>query len=181
MAAKAYPQRYARAVFELALEQNELDRWQQDLQKLAALVANDEFRTIMESPKVKAEDKNHLIQEVLGAANPLALNLARLLVARTSIGLAGRIAAEYQRLLDEHHGVIKADVITAVPLDDADTMKLAADLGEMVGKKIDLTATVQPDILGGIVARVGGKLLDGSTRSKLAQLKRQLASGEKRR
>jgi F-type H+-transporting ATPase subunit delta len=181
MAAKAYPQRYARAVFELALEQNELDRWQQDLQKLAALVANDEFRTIMDSPKVKAEDKNHLIMEALGTANPLALNLARLLISRTSTGLAGQIAEEYQRLLDEHHGVIKASVITAVPLDDADKMKLAADLGQVVGKKIDLTATVQPDILGGIVARVGGKLLDGSTRSKLAQLKRQLASGEKRR
>ena len=181
MAAKAYPQRYARAVFELALESNELDRWQQDLRKLATLVASEEFRAIMDSPKVKADDKNRLVAEVLGTDNPLVLNLARLLIARTGIGLAGRIAEEYQRLLDEHHGVIKADVITAVPLDDSDKTKLAADLGEMVGKKIDLTATVQPDILGGIVARVGGKLLDGSTRSKLAQLKRQLASGEKRR
>jgi len=181
MAAKAYPQRYARAVFELALENNELDRWQQDLRKLATIVANEEFRTIMESPKVKAGDKNRLVAEVLGTDNPLALNLARLLIARTGIGLAGQIAEEYQRLLDEHHGVIKASVVTAVPLDDADKTKLAADLGQVVGKKIDLTATVQPDILGGIVARVGGKLLDGSTRSKLAQLKRQLASGEKRR
>ena len=60
-------------------------------------------------------------------------------------------------------------------------MKLATDIGQVVGKKIDLTATVQPEILGGIIARVGGKLLDGSTRSRLAQLKRQLASGEKRR
>ena len=181
MAAKAYPQRYARAVFELALAGNELDRWQQDLRKLAAIVANDEARTVLESPRITAENKNHLIQEVLGTVNPLALNLARLLVTRGSIGLAGQIAAEYQRLLDEHHGVIKADVITAVPLDDADKMKLATDIGQVVGKKIDLTATVQPEILGGIIARVGGKLLDGSTRSRLAQLKRQLASGEKRR
>jgi len=118
---------------------------------------------------------------VLGADNPLALNLARLLVARGSIGQAKQIAEEYQRLLDEHHGVIKANVITAVPLDDADKNKLAANLGQVVGKKVDLTATVQPDILGGIIARVGGKLLDGSTRSRLAQLKRQLSSGEKRR
>ena len=181
MAAKAYPQRYARAVFELALAGNELDRWQQDLRKLAAIVANDEARVVLESPRITAENKNHLIQEVLGTVNPLALNLARLLVTRGSIGLAGQIAAEYQRLLDEHHGVIKADVITAVPLDDADKMKLATDIGQVVGKKIDLTATVQPEILGGIIARVGGKLLDGSTRSRLAQLKRQLASGEKRR
>jgi F-type H+-transporting ATPase subunit delta len=181
MAAKAYPQRYARAVFELALAADELDRWQQDLRTMAALVANEEFRTVMESPKVKTEDKNHLVMEALGTANPLALNLARLLISRSGIGMAGQIAGEYQRLLDEQHGVIKANVITAVPLDDADKMKLAADLGEVVGKKIDLTAAVQPEILGGIIARVGGKLLDGSTRSRLAQLKRQLASGEKRR
>ena len=181
MAGKAHPKRYARAVFELALESNELDRWQQDLQTLATLVADDGFRNVMENPKVKAEDKDHLVQEALGTGNPLALNLARLLVSRGIISIAGQIAEEYQRLLDEHHGVMKADVITAVPLEDADKVKLAGDIGEMVGKKIDLAAAVEPEILGGIIARVGGKLLDGSTRSRLAQLKRQLASGEKRR
>lgn len=181
MASKAYPQRYARAVFELALENEELDRWQTDLDKLAAAVADEAFRTVLESPKIKTEDKTRLISEHLGEGNPLALNLARLLISRTSIGITGDIAAEYRRLLDDYHGVLKADVITAVPLDEADSNTLAANLGSVVGKKVELNTTVDPEILGGIIARVGGKLLDGCTRSKLAGLKRQLASGEKRR
>ena len=181
MARKAYPQRYARAVFELALESRELDRWQADLSKLTAVVADETFRKVLESPKIKAEDKARLISEHLGEGNPLALNLARLLISRTSIGSIGDIAAEYQHLLDDYHGRLKADVITAVPLDEADSNKLAANLGNVVGKKVELNTTVDPEILGGIIARVGGKLLDGCTRSKLAGLKRQLASGEKRR
>ena len=94
--------------------------------------------------------------------------------SRSGIGMIGEIAGEYQRLLDAYHGIQEAEVTTAVPLDDADKERLAERLGSLLGSKITLKSNVDPEILGGIIARIGGKLLDGSTRSKLAALKREL-------
>jgi F-type H+-transporting ATPase subunit delta len=90
------------------------------------------------------------------------------------------IADEYQRLLDSYRGIEQAEVTTAIELDDEDRRKLEERLELVVGKKVVLKPRVDPAVLGGIVARIGGKLLDGSTRSKLMALKKALASGEVR-
>ena len=84
-------------------------------------------------------------------------------------------------MLDNYLGVEQAEVVTAVPLDENDVQKLAKNLGAVVGKEVVVKAEVDPEILGGIIARVGGKLLDGSTRSRLAALKRELVGAEKKR
>jgi F-type H+-transporting ATPase subunit delta len=168
--------RYARAVFEIALDKNELEQWQADLGKIVVAVADETFLAVLESPKIKFQEKSRLLKS-LGAISPLALNLVMLLVARSGVHMLPQITAEYQRMLDEYHGIQTATVVTAIPLDTEDKEKLAANLGTMVGKKVVLEPAVDPDIIGGIVARVGGKLLDGSTRSKLTALKKELISG----
>jgi F-type H+-transporting ATPase subunit delta len=180
MAKKANARRYAQAVFEIALEKNELERWQTDLQKVVSAVSDSDFLAALESPKIKFEDKSRFIKKRLGAVNQLALNLVSLLISRSSIGIIREIAVEYKRLLDEHRGIKTADVITAVGIDDKEKSKLAAKLGELVDAKVEITSQVDPDILGGLVVRVGGKLLDGSTRSKLTALKRELVGGERK-
>jgi F-type H+-transporting ATPase subunit delta len=88
--------------------------------------------------------------------------------------MIGEIAAEYRRLVDIYHGVQTADIVTAVPVDEKEKKKLAESLGALVGARITIKDRVDPAIIGGIIARVDGKLLDGSTRSQLAALKRQL-------
>ena len=181
MPRKAYARRYAQAVFEIALEKKELERWQSDLQKIVGTVGDASFLAAMESPKIKFDDKVRLLSERLGDVNPLVLNLVRLLITRAGIGMIGDIADEYQRLLDGYHGIEPAEVITAVPLDDKDIQKLTENLSALVGKKIVLKSEVDPRVIGGIVARVGGKLLDGSTRSKLAALRRELVGTERKR
>jgi F-type H+-transporting ATPase subunit delta len=181
MPRKAYARRYAQAVFEIALEKKELERWQSDLQKIVGVTADETFLAALESPKIKFEDKSRLLSERLGDISLLALNLVRLLITRTGVGVIGEIAAEYQRLVDSYHGIQTAEVTTAVPLDDRDKQKLAERLGALVGTKVLLKPEVAPDIIGGVIARVGGKLLDGSTRSKLAALKRELMGGERKR
>jgi F-type H+-transporting ATPase subunit delta len=178
MAKKANARRYAQAVFEIALEKNELDRWQADLQKVVAAVSAGDFLAALESPKIKFEVKSRLLKERLGAVNPLAINLTLLLVSRSSIGIIAEIAGEYKNLLDEHRGIKAADVITAVAVDEPEKKKLAEKLGELVKAKVEITSQVNQDILGGMVVRVGGKLLDGSTRSKLAHLKKDLVTGD---
>ncbi|MHB8104819.1 MAG: ATP synthase F1 subunit delta [Dehalococcoidales bacterium] len=178
MAKKANARRYAQAVFEIALEKNELEQWQTDLQKVVAAVSDGDFLAALESPKIKFEDKSRFIAERLGAINPLTINLTLLLISRSAIGIIGEIAREYKNLLDMHRGIKGADVITAVPIDAMEKIKLAAKLGEMVDARVEITPQVDPEILGGMVVRVGGKLLDGSTRSKLVALKREMSGGD---
>ena len=180
MPRKAYARRYAQAIFEIALEQKELDRWQSDLQKVADAVGNADFLAAMESPRLKLEDKNKLLSE-LGDINPLVLNLVRLLITKAAIGMISGISNEYQRLMNSYYGIETAEVITAVTLDDREIRKVTEKLEAMVGKKVALKSRVDTNVIGGIVARVGGKLLDGSTRSQLAALKKELVSGERKR
>ena len=174
MAGKVYPKRYAKAVFEIALERKELDRWQSDLKKIASLSGDASLIAWLESPKIRFNDKASMLAEQLGDINPLALNLVYLLITRGRLSMISDIADEYQRLLDSYRGIERAEVITAVPLNDEDKRVLVAHLGAVVGKKIVIKPEVDSSLMGGIMARVGGKLLDGSTRSKLEALKRDL-------
>ncbi len=171
--------RYAQAVFQIALERDELDRWQSDLARIAGLGEDGELVTLFENPKIPFSDKQKLLAGQLGGINPLALNLVYLLVNGNCLGLTGQIADEYQQLLNSHRGMDQAEVITAVPIDEEDKTKLEERLGAVVGKKVVVRAEVDPDLIGGIVARIGGKLIDGSSRSRLEILKEQI--GGKRR
>jgi len=174
VAKRVYPKRYSQAVFKIALESNELDRWQSDLRKIASLAEDAALIAVLESPKFHFDDKAKLLSERLGDINPLALNLACLLVTRGRLAMIGDIVDEYQQLLDSYHGIERAEVTTAIPLDDEDKPRLEERLGAVVGKKVVLKPEVNPDVIGGIIARIGGKLLDGSTRSKLDALKEDL-------
>lgn len=174
MAKRAYPRRYAQAVFELAREREELDSWASDLQQIARLTEDEALVAWLESPKFPFEDKSRLLADRLGDINPLALSLACLLVARGRLGMAGDIAGAYQRLLDSYRGMERAEVTTAIPLDDGDKRRLGERLSDLTGKEIVLETEVDPGLIGGLVVRVGGKLLDGSTRSRLLALKKEL-------
>ncbi len=179
MARRVYARRYAQAVFNIALEANELDRWQSDLNKVASLAEDESLVALLQSPKIPFDIKAKLLSELLADANPLALNLAYLLVTKGRLSMVGSVADEYQRLLDGYRGIEQVEVATAIPLDDEDRQKLAEQFSAMSGKKVVLKPEVDPSVVGGIMARIGGKLLDGSTRSKLVALKRELAGGGK--
>ncbi len=175
MARRVYARRYSQAVFQIALERGELDKWQSDLRKIASLGDDAAFTALLENPKLHFNDKAKLLSERLGDITPLALNLVYLLVARGRFSMVGEIADEYQRRLDSYRGIEQAEVITAIPLDDEDKLRLGERLGAVVGKKVVIKPEVDSSLIGGIVARIGGKLLDGSTRSRLEALKRELS------
>lgn len=177
MAVKAYARRYAQAVFEIAREQDGLDKWQAELERLAGLVADAAVLAWLEDPKVPFDAKARLLEESLGGVDPLALNLVYLLLTQGRLTMAADIATEYRRLLNSYRGIEPAAVITAVPLGDEERQKLAEQLGVITGKTVVVEAEVDPALVGGFVARVGGKLLDGSTRSRLKALQKELAQG----
>ena len=178
MARRIHARRYAQAVFNIALEKKELDRWQSDLEKVAVLSDDATFMALVENPKVRFEDKAKLVLEPLGDINPLALNLVYLLMTRGRLNLIGDIADEYRRLLDSYRGIEQAEVITAVPLDAKERQRLEKALEAVVGKKVVLQPGVDPSLIGGFIARIGGKLLDGSTHSQLIALRDKITTGE---
>ncbi|MFC1911627.1 ATP synthase F1 subunit delta [Chloroflexota bacterium] len=180
MVRRASARRYAQAAFEMALETKELDRWQADLNKIAGITGEAELEAFLESPKLNYDNKSGVLSGRFKGMNPLVLNLVLLLAAKGGLSLVGEIAEDYQRLLDRHRGVELAEVITAVPLSDGDKHKMAGDIGVIFGKKVVLKSEVDPGLVGGVVVRIGGKLLDGSTRSKLLALKKELTSTERR-
>lgn len=174
MAKKVYLKRYAQAVFELALEKNELDRWHSDLQKLVTVTQNRALVAALASPKIRLEEKIEILSELVTGISPLALNLASILISRGRFSMVGDIAEDYRRLVNRHRGIEQADVVTAVPLDNTDKQMLVERFSILTGKHIMLKSTVDSGVLGGMIVKVGGKLLDGSTRSKLAALKNAL-------
>jgi F-type H+-transporting ATPase subunit delta len=171
--------RYAQAVFEIALESNKLKEWQSDLSKFAKLVDDDEFVGLVENPKIHFDLKKKMVQEKLGKTSPMVLNLTYLLVSKGKLRTAGQIAVEYERLLNEHYGIKTAEVTTAVPLDNAEAEKLGKHLESMVGAKVSMNVQVNPDIIGGFVARIDDSLIDGSIRNRLETLKKRLAETRK--
>ncbi len=178
MADSAYARRYAQGVFRTALDKKELNRWQSDLRKITSIVQDDALFTLLENPEVSSDDKAKVLSERLGDINPLALELVSLLVTKGRLSIINDIADEYQRLLDNYRGIEGAEVAkvtTAIPLDDEDKLKLAQRLTSIVGKPVVLKLKVDSSLIGGIIIRVGDKLIDGSIRSKLVALKKVLS------
>ena len=175
MARMTSGKRYAQAAFKLALEKGELDSWQASLRKIADITTDEKLMALLESPKLPFDAKKVLLEEKLGKINPLALNLAYLLVRKDRLGIAADISQQYDRLVDTHYGVEHVEVITALPLDDEERERISSRFGEIIGHKVIIDAQVDPSIVGGIKAKIGDTLIDGSVKNKLEALRKSLA------
>ncbi|MBI2909838.1 MAG: ATP synthase F1 subunit delta [Chloroflexi bacterium] len=173
----AAARRYAQAVFQLALEKNEIDRWAADLEAITDLATRPELLSLLGNPKIPLAEKQRVIREVRPDLASLAFNLVSLLIVKGRLTIAGQIECQYMAMVDAHRGIERAEVVTAVPLDEDDKAKLKERLEAMTGKQVLLTARVEPSILGGLITRIGDRLIDGSTLTNLLTLKRRL-SGE---
>ncbi len=171
-----HAKRYSEAIFEIAKERNTFDKWQENLQKVALLAQNSEFVSVMENPKFSVQEKYKLLDVQLKNIDSMALNLAYILTNKGIFGLITDIYADYQHLLDNYRGIEQAEVTVAVPLDEKERQQLVERLSAMTGKKIIMTIRVDPGIIGGVIAKVGEKIIDGSTRSQLAALRNELVS-----
>ena len=179
MANTAQAKRYAQAVFLIARERRELDRWLEDLRSLSVLEHNDAFFKALETPNLSFDDKSRLLRDRYPALGALAVNLVNLLIERRRAAILPQIFQEYQKLLDGHRGVQRAEVVTAVALNQEDQLDLERRLSEITGRNVVITSKVDASLIGGVVARFDGKLLDGSTKSRLEALKKQIAGTPK--
>jgi len=180
MTDSVYARRYSQAVFRMALNKKELNRWQADLRRVARLTSDDALFTMLENPDISLDEKMKVLTGRLGDINPMALKLVSLLVTKSRLSMVNDIADEYQRLLDNYHGVEGAEVAevtTAIPLDDDDRLRLAQRITDLMGKPVVLKPKVDASVIGGIIIRVGDKLIDGSIRSRLVALKKEIGGG----
>jgi F-type H+-transporting ATPase subunit delta len=133
--------------------------------------------SLIANPQVKVDQKSKTLSQRLGDVNPMVIKLLLLLAAKSRLALIDDIAEEYQASVDNYRGIEGtevAEVTTAIPLDDDYQLKVAERITEIIGKPVLLKPKVDPGIIGGIIIRVGDKLIDGSLRSKLAALRKDL-------
>jgi F-type H+-transporting ATPase subunit delta len=174
----AIARRYAGAMFELALKQDALERTLDDVQEIARLFSKRTLAYLLREPKVPAQRKENVLREALSSrVLPISLNLALLVVQRGLVDLMPNIAAELQQMVLDYKNQATAEVTTAQPMDEQQQALVKQALEKRTGKTILLSTRVNPEILGGVVARVGDQVIDGSVQQRLQALKRQLLTG----
>jgi F-type H+-transporting ATPase subunit delta len=123
-------------------------------------------------------EKQRIIQTVCAGVGPLAMNLGFLLVAKNRLGMLDDLITEYGRLMDAHQGRERAEVTTAVSLEEREKQMIETKLGEALQKEVVVSTRVDPGIVGGMVVRIGDQLIDGSIHARLQSLKRSLIEVE---
>ena len=169
---------YARSLFEVALEQDALDELREQIGQFAdAVNENRELAVFFFSPYFSTKEKQEALGRILDGASPILMNFLSLLIENHRMPVIFRIRQEYERLWQEENRMLPVQITSAIALDDETTASLAKTIGERAGRKVTLAAIVDPDILGGIIVRVGNSILDASIRNRLEQLRRHVAQG----
>jgi F-type H+-transporting ATPase subunit delta len=174
----AIARRYAGAIFDIAQRQNTVDRTLEDIQNIAEVFAHRGLAYLLREPKVPAKRKETALRQALAdKVLPTSLNLALLIVQRELVEIMPRLAAELKNLVLDSRNQAVAQVTTAAQIDEAQSAILKQTLEQRTGKTILLEARVDPSIIGGVIARVGDEIIDGSVRNRLHLLRQQLLSG----
>lgn len=165
--------RYAKAIFELATEEHQIDAWSRRLGVVRAVLDDPGASAILDNPSVPIETRMKAVEALdLPGIGPQGMNLMRLLVASGRTGRIAEIVDQFEVLADDAAGRVRATVTTAIPLSDGDRDSLRRDLSTQLGKDVRLASRVDPSILGGLILQVGDRLTDASVASRLEQLRR---------
>lgn len=173
--------RYARALLEVAFTSAGGDpgALRRELSEAAALVEDrHDLAEALASPAVPADRKRALVEAVWREASPLLRRLLTLLVERGRMGLLPALAAAYGELWNAARGVLPAEATCAVPLTGEQRAEVERALGRATGRDVELTAQVDPAVLGGLLVRVGGVVYDGTVRGRLRALRERLTAAD---
>jgi ATP synthase F1 delta subunit len=167
---------YARALFEVAKERDILDEIHDDLRAFAtALDENRELAVFFFSPYFSSEEKKNGLERAVTGADPIFMNFLETLLERHRMPVIFRIRARFEQLWDEENKLLPVEITSSVQLDKEIVAQIGDRIGEQTGQKVELSSKVDPEILGGLVVRVGNFVLDASIRNRLNQLRKQVA------
>jgi F-type H+-transporting ATPase subunit delta len=167
---------YARSLFEVAQEQNKLDEIREELGQFAdALDGNRELQVFFFSPYFSTIEKKDGLDRTVSDADPILVNFLKLLIENHRMPVIFRVRRVVDGLWREENKLLPVTVTSAVELDQATVSQIGDRISEQTGRTVELSAVVEPDILGGLVVRVGNSILDASIRNRLEQLRKQVA------
>jgi F-type H+-transporting ATPase subunit delta len=156
-----------------------LDAWQGDLALLASIAADGRIASYLANPSVAAAKKIAAIETAIESRNvqPEARKLVRILIERNRVTLLPEIRDLFDDQVRAEHGIAVAEVTTAEPLNEAEQALVREKLESLTGKHIQMAMTIAPDIIGGIIIRIGDQVIDGSVRNKLERMRSRLIAG----
>ena len=167
---------YARSLFEVAKEDGKLDDVREQLGQFAdALQDNRELQVFFFSPYFSTEEKKNGLHKVLDGPDPAILNFLELLAENHRMPVLFRIRRDYDQLWEHENKLLPVEITSAIELDDEIAQRIGDQIGQQTGQRVELTKTVDPDIIGGLVLRVGNSILDASIRNRLENLRKNVA------
>ena len=174
--ATAAARRYAKAVFELAEGEGQVEEWSRRIAAVRELLSDPEIASVLTNPTIATEQRFALISGAPHVLDPEATNLAKLLIESNRVRDVAEVELEFLRLADETAGRVRATVTTAVELSTKDRDRVEEELSKRLGKEIRMLVVVDPRILGGLKLQYGDRLVDASVSTRLQQLRRRLAA-----
>jgi F-type H+-transporting ATPase subunit delta len=168
---------YSDALFEVAIEENKIDQLFQELQEITDLFKSyPEFFELFKTPKISVEDKKKSIEVVFkGKISDEMMNFLKIILDKRRSSAIFTIKNEFDKKVYAHKGIEKATVESAIALEEAQLKGLEVKLSEMTGKQIELKNVINKDVLGGLLLRVGDKVVDGTLRKRLVDMQDNLA------
>ena len=167
---------YARSLFEVAEEHDRVDVVREQLGQFTdALAGSREIELFFFSPYFSTEEKKQGLDKAVEGADDIIRNFLAVLIENHRMPALMRIRREFDQLWREANKMLPVQVTSAVPLDESVHARIGEEIGRQTGRKVELSANVDPDVLGGIVLRVGNSILDASIRTRLERLRKQVA------
>jgi len=167
---------YARSLFEVAEEHDKLDEVRDQIGQFAdALGESRDLQTFFFSPYFSTEEKKQGLTSALEGADPVVENFLALLIENHRMPVLFRVRREFDQMWRDVNKLLPVQITSAVELDKAVTQQIGDEIGRQTGRTVELTSTVDPDVLGGLVVRVGNSILDASIRTRLERLRKQVA------
>jgi F-type H+-transporting ATPase subunit delta len=166
---------YARALYEVAQDQDKLDEIHEQLGAFADAVGeNIDLARFFFSPYFSTEDKKDALHKAVEGADDAVMNFLEALIERHRMPVIFRIRDRFHELWEEERKLLPVEITSAVELDEKTVQEIGETIGKQVERKVELSSRVDPEILGGVVLRVGNFVLDASIRHRLEQLRKQV-------
>jgi ATP synthase F1 delta subunit len=168
---------YARSLFEVAMDQNQLDEIHEQLDEFADVLSeNRQLQLFFFSPYFSSDEKKEGVAKVIDGGNEYFVRFLELLAEKHRLPVLFRIRRELDSLWAKERRLLEVSVTSAVDLDEETVKGIGKKIEEQTGHRVELAARVDPDLIGGLVIRVGNMVLDASVRNRLERLRRQVAS-----
>jgi F-type H+-transporting ATPase subunit delta len=168
---------YARSLFEVAQEHDQLDEIREELGEFADVLAeNRQLQVFFFSPYFSSEEKKDNVPKVIEGGNEYFVRFLQVLAEKHRLPVLFRIRRAFDEMWAKEQRLLEVSVTSAVPLDEETVNGIGKKIEEQTGQRVELSSAVDPDLIGGIVIRVGNKVLDASVRNRLERFRRSVAS-----